>query len=131
MNYVGINDYYICLAKVVVPKPKMVKIGQKIVDCIFIGCASNNCAYRFLVHKSDILDIHVNTIMKSRNAIFFENVFPHRRSCEARLQKHSFDAITSESHNTSNVELNKDEELRQSKRMRISKLFGPDFLTYC
>ena len=51
-----------CLAKVVVPKSKMVKIGQKTVDCIFIGYASNNCAYRFIVHKSDISDIHVNTI---------------------------------------------------------------------
>ncbi|KAE8648116.1 hypothetical protein Csa_004729 [Cucumis sativus] len=37
---------------------------------------------------------------------------------EIRLQKRSFDAITSESHNRSNVELMKDEELRRSKRMR-------------
>ena len=107
-----------CLAKVVVPKPKMVKIGPKTVDCIFIGYASNNCAYRFIVHKSDISDIHVNTIMESRNATFFENIFTHKMFCEARLQKCSFDAITSESHNRSNVELMKDEELRRSKRMR-------------
>ena len=40
------------LAKVVVPKPKIVKIGQKTIDCIFIGYVSNICAYRFLVHKS-------------------------------------------------------------------------------
>ena len=68
--------------------------------------------------------------MESRNATFFENVFPHKMSCEARLQKHSFDAITSESHNRSNVELTKDEELRRSKRMRISKSFGHDIFTY-
>ena len=98
-----------CLAKVVVPKPKMIKIEQKTIDCIFIGNASNSCAYRFIVHKSNISDIHVNTIMESRNATFFENVFPHKMSCEARLQKRLFDAITSESHNRSNVELTKDE----------------------
>ena len=50
--------------------------------------------------------------MESRNATFFENVFPHKMSCEARLQKCSFDAITSESLNRSNVELNKDKELK-------------------
>ena len=51
-------------------------------------------------------------------------------SCEARLKKRLFDAITSEYHNRSNVELMKDEELRRSKRLRISKSFGPNFLTY-
>ena len=49
--------------------------------------------------------------MESSNATFFENVFPHEMSCETRLQKHSLDAITSASHNRSNVELNKDEDL--------------------
>ena len=84
-----------CLIKVVMPKPKMVKIGQKTFDCIFISYASISCAYRFIVHKSDISDINVNIIMESRNATFCENVFPHKMSCEARLQKRSFDAITS------------------------------------
>ena len=34
-----------CLAKVVVPTPKKVKIGPKTVDCIFIGYAQNSSAY--------------------------------------------------------------------------------------
>ena len=58
-------------------------------------------------------------------------IFFHTKiSCEARLQKRSFDAITSESQIKSNGELKKDEELRRSKRMRISKSFWLDFLTY-
>ena len=65
-----------CLAKVVVPTPKKVKIGPKTVDCIFIGYAQNSSAYRFLVYKSEIPDIHMNTIMESRNASFFEHIFP-------------------------------------------------------
>ncbi|PKI57989.1 hypothetical protein CRG98_021620 [Punica granatum] len=65
-----------CLAKIVVPTPKKVKIGPKTVDCIFIGYAHNSSAYRFLVHESKISDIHKNTIMESRNASFFEDVFP-------------------------------------------------------
>ena len=57
-----------CLAKVAIPDPKKVKIGPKTVGCVFIGYATNSSAYRFLVHKSDILDIHNNTIIDSRNA---------------------------------------------------------------
>ena len=67
-----------CLAKVAVPIPKKVKIGQKTVDCVFIGYANNSSAYRFLIHKSEIIDMHVNTIIESRNASFFENVFPYK-----------------------------------------------------
>ena len=65
-----------CLAKVVVPTPKKMKIGPKTVDFIFIGYAYNSNAYRFLVHESENPDIHKNTIMELRNASFFENVFP-------------------------------------------------------
>ena len=65
-----------CLAKVIAPLPKRMKIGPKTVDCIFIGYAQNSNAYRFLVHKSKNPDIHKNTIMESKNASFFEHVFP-------------------------------------------------------
>lgn len=64
-----------CLAKVVVPTPKKVRIGPKTIDCVFIGYARNNNAYRFLVYDSKIPNIHKNTIMESRNASFFEEVF--------------------------------------------------------
>ena len=48
-------------------------------DCIFIGYVLNSSAYRFLVHKSEILDIHVNMIIESRDAVFFEDIFPYKR----------------------------------------------------
>ena len=67
-----------CLAKVQVPKPKQVKIGFKTIDCIFIGYANNSKAYRFLVYKSEIPDIHSNTIIESNNAEFFEDIFPYK-----------------------------------------------------
>lgn len=37
---------WMCLAKVII-HPKKIKIGSKTVDCIFIGYAINNNAYRF------------------------------------------------------------------------------------
>ena len=45
-----------CLAKVMLPDPKKRKIGSKTYDCMFIGYASNNAAYRFLVLKNVVLE---------------------------------------------------------------------------
>ena len=69
-----------CLAKVAVPSPKKTKIGPKTVDCVFISYANNSSAHRFLIYKSDIPDMHVNTIIESRNASFFEHNFPYRKN---------------------------------------------------
>ena len=60
------------LAKVEVPLPKRVKIGPKTIDCVFIGYAANSKACRFLVHKSDNPEIHVNTIIESDNGEFLK-----------------------------------------------------------
>ena len=60
-----------CLAKVAIPISKRIKIGSNSVDCVFIGYAHNSSAYRFLIHKSDVPDMNVNTVIESRNAVFF------------------------------------------------------------
>ena len=57
----------------------MTKIGLKTVDCVFICYAQNSSSYRFLTYKSDIPNIHVNTIIESRNAVFFEHVFSYKK----------------------------------------------------
>ena len=74
-----------CLVKVMVSIPKRIKIGPKTIDCIFIGYAINSSAYHFLVHKYDIPDIHVNKIIESRNASFFENIFPSKNACDGEF----------------------------------------------
>ena len=71
-----------CLTKVLAPLPKKTKLGAKTMDCIFIGYALNSSAYRFLVHKSEIPDIHVNMIIESRDAVFFEDIFPYKREAD-------------------------------------------------
>ena len=58
-----------CLAKVILPEPKKMKIGSKTSDCLFIGYAQHSVAYRFLVLKSNVLDC--NTIIETKNAKFF------------------------------------------------------------
>jgi hypothetical protein len=60
-----------CLAKVNVPINKKRNLGPKTVDCIFIGYVFYNIGYRFLILKSGVPNMHVGTIMDSRDAIFF------------------------------------------------------------
>ena len=116
-----------CLAKVAVPPPKKVRIGPKTIDGIFIGYAHNSAAYRFLVYESNIPDIHQNTIMKSRNALFFEDVFPYGSKEKPSSSKRVLETI----HESSQDEDTDGEvEPWRSKRARTEKSFGPDFLTY-
>ena len=65
--------------------------------------------------------------MESRNASFFEDVFPCKSKEESSSLKRVFDTISENSHDQ-----NKDGEIepRRSKRARTEKSFGPDFLTY-
>jgi hypothetical protein len=63
-----------CLAKVNVPAPKKGKLGPKIVDCVFLGYTQRSIAYRFLVVKSKVPDMHVDTIMEFCDAIFFKYI---------------------------------------------------------
>ncbi|KAF5941562.1 hypothetical protein HYC85_019204 [Camellia sinensis] len=99
----------------------------------------NSSAYRFLTYKSEIPDINVNTIIESRNAVFFEHVFPYKKGQELSSQKRTYDCTQSQETNdnqtqeTSNSLAQQDltnDEPRRSKRARTSKFFGPNFLTY-
>jgi hypothetical protein len=65
-----------CLAKVHVPINKKRKLGPKTMDCFFLEYAHHSIAYKFLVIKSEIPDVHVDTFLESRDVTFFENIFP-------------------------------------------------------
>ncbi|KAL2235247.1 UNVERIFIED_CONTAM: Retrovirus-related Pol polyprotein from transposon TNT 1-94 [Sesamum indicum] len=89
-----------CLAKVLIPKHKRKKLGPKTVNAVFLGYVETSYALRFLVIKSEILGIEVNTIVEFRDAVFLEDT--HEES----------------------------DEPRRSKRARIVKDFESDFVTY-
>ncbi|KAM1902395.1 hypothetical protein ACFX14_031111 [Malus domestica] len=82
----------------------------------------------FLVVKSSISDIHVNTILESADAEFFEDIFPYKEkesgSNTKRVHDHSHDEASS-----SGVQGN-DVEPRRGKRIKVSKNFGPDFISF-
>ena len=118
-----------CLAKAVVPTPKKAKIGPKTVDCLFVGYAQNSSAYQFLVYKSEILNIHKNTIMESRNASFFEHIFPSKSDERPSSSKRTYETMNKDSRDQ-NQEQEVEDEPRRNKRIRIEKSFGPNFQTY-
>ena len=64
------------LAKMSVPITKKRKLGPKTVDCVFLVYANHSVGYRFLIVKFGVPDRHVGTIMESRDATFFKNIFP-------------------------------------------------------
>jgi transposase InsO family protein len=64
-----------CLAKVNLPKVKKRKLGPKTVDYVFLGYVANSPAYKFLVVRSDSPDVHIDTIVESRDATFLRIFF--------------------------------------------------------
>ncbi|GJV23603.1 retrovirus-related pol polyprotein from transposon TNT 1-94 [Tanacetum coccineum] len=127
-----------CLAKVTVPTPKAQKIGPKSVDCIFIGYAKNSSAYRFIVHDSKNPDIQKNAVMESRNASFFENIFPcltKETGSSSRLDEEVVQDKRKRDDNDLHDERQdqlEEEEVKpqRSKRARTEKSLGPDFVSF-
>ena len=113
-----------CLAKVLIPLPKRTKLGPKTIDCVFIGFANASAAYRFLVYKSEVHDIHVNTILESIDAEFFEDVFPYKESRMSAMNKRTRDEPS-----TLKVQ-EQDIEPRRGSRIKKPKNFGPYFISF-
>nr|AAT58810.1 putative polyprotein [Oryza sativa Japonica Group] len=125
-----------CLAKVNVPITKKRKLGPKTVDCVFLGYAHHSIAYRFLIVKSEIPDMHVGTIMESRDATFFESFFPMKDTHSGSNQPSEIipSLITPPEQTEHTHELVSEEDVseapRRSKRQRTAKSFGDDFTVY-
>ena len=73
------------------------------------------------MHKSEILDIHVNTIMESRNAYFIEDVFLYNSTQELNASKREYDTAIS-SDQDQNQEFNQEEEEDAEPRCAIHKI---------
>jgi hypothetical protein len=131
------------LTKVNLSEPKKRKLGPKTVDCAFLRYAHSSMTYRFLVIKSDTPEQDVNTIMESRDTSFFEDIFPMRAAGSTSLSEnnhtHMYDpkyhTPPPESFDKNNTPSEEDNNLvnepaRGSKRPKIVKSFGDDFIVY-
>jgi len=129
-----------CLAKVNVPISKKRKLGQKIVDRVFLGYAHQSIAYRFLVVKSEVPDMHIDIIMESHDATFFENIFPMKdMHSNARFSSEIAPNFTTaiespvesfEQPLEEVLEKDDNEVPTRNKRQMIAKSFGDDFIVY-
>jgi hypothetical protein len=128
-----------CLAKVNVPINKKHKLGPQTVDYVFLGYAFHTVRYRFLIIKFEVPDMHVGTVIESRDAIFFENEFPMKSTSSSSnhesIISHEHDNLISyeqfeETHVQSPPEENDIVITRKSKRQRVEKLFGDDYIVY-
>ncbi|GJR12720.1 zinc finger, CCHC-type containing protein [Tanacetum coccineum] len=114
-----------CRAVVRLSDPKRKTLGEKGIDCIFVGYAEHSKAYRFYVIEPND-SVSINSIIESRDAIFDENRFssiPKPNNIIPNLDEsqridHS-DDVPSEI-----------PEPRKGKRVRKAKSYGSDFQLY-
>jgi hypothetical protein len=125
-----------CLAKFHVLIPKKCKLGPNTVDCVNLGYAKNSVGYRFLVVQSEVPDVKVGTILESKDAKFFEDIFPMKGMQSTSRQESEETpepAIPMEYYeqpHDENPEKDDEETLGRGKRQRTAKSFGDDFLVY-
>ncbi|GKB08955.1 zinc finger, CCHC-type containing protein [Tanacetum coccineum] len=76
LSYSGLSEGFWgeAMAVVRIPDPKRKTLGEKGIDCIFVGYAEHSKAYRFYVIEPNDF-VSINSIIESRDAIFDENRF--------------------------------------------------------
>ncbi|GJW28810.1 zinc finger, CCHC-type containing protein [Tanacetum coccineum] len=121
-----------CRAVVRLPDPKLKTLGERGIECIFVGYAEHSKAFRFYVIELND-SVAINSIIESRDAIFDEHRFssvpkPSQTSL-VKVTEDSGGSVVSEKVTDEIVQQSK-HELRKSKRHRTLKDFGPEFQLY-
>ena len=65
----------------------------------------NSSVYGFIVHKLGIEDIYHNTIMESRNATLFKDIFPLKKAQENNLLKRMIEVSSINYHHSEDYEV--------------------------
>ncbi|GJZ28272.1 zinc finger, CCHC-type containing protein [Tanacetum coccineum] len=120
-----IDDAYGAFVRI--PNPKLKTLGERGIECIFVGYAEHSKAFRFYVIEPND-SVAINSIIKSRDAIFDE----HRFSSVPRPSQRPLVKGTEDSGLVVSDEIVQQSkpELRKSKRHRTPKDFGPEFQLY-
>ncbi|GJZ46880.1 zinc finger, CCHC-type containing protein [Tanacetum coccineum] len=123
LSYSGLSEGF--WGEAILPEPKKKILGEKGIDCIFIGYAEHSKAYRFYVIEPNDF-VSVNSVIESRDAIFDENRF----SSIPRPKD-----IVSSSNGTQGGDLPGETpteipEPWRSNRARVAKSYGTDFHLY-
>ena len=113
-----------CRAVVRLTDPKMKTIGQRGIDCVFLGYSENSVCYRFYVlEPNDYVSVH--SIIESRDADFGnEDRFTSISKPGGMI------ARSSNSDDVTGKVIDTPPEARRSSRARKAKSFGNDFQLY-
>ncbi|GJW28025.1 zinc finger, CCHC-type containing protein [Tanacetum coccineum] len=128
LNYLKDWD---CKAVIRLPDPKLKTLGERGIDCIFIGYAEHSKAFRFYVIKPND-SVSINSIIESRDTTFDENRFSSVSRPSLRILNGTKDIGVSvvPKEVTKEVVKQPEPELRKSKRNRTPKEFGYEFQLY-
>ncbi|GJV15188.1 zinc finger, CCHC-type containing protein [Tanacetum coccineum] len=133
LHYVSIisDAFYVqddeVAAVVRLTKPKMKNMGEKGIDCIFIGYVEHSKCYRFYVIEPNDY-VSVNSIIESRDAMFDEERFTSIPRPRGMIQPSSSKIAEDEVEGTDDVP--GPSVPRKSTRTRKAKSFGSDFQLY-
>nr|GEW63416.1 zinc finger, CCHC-type [Tanacetum cinerariifolium] len=105
--------------------PKRKTLGEKGIDCIFVGYAEHSKAYRFYVIEPND-SVSINSITESRDAIFDEKRF----SSIPRPKDIIPNSVESQRDDHSDVVSSEMPEPRKGKRFWKAKSYGSDFQLY-
>ncbi|GKB45839.1 zinc finger, CCHC-type containing protein [Tanacetum coccineum] len=123
LSYSGLSEEFWgeAMAVVRLPKPKRKNLGEKCIDCIFIGYAEHSKAYRFYVIEPNEY-ISINSVIESKDAMFDEKRFTSIPRPKSLMLSSNEDQIGETPVETPTV--------RRSNRARVAKSFGSDFRLY-
>ncbi|GJX74288.1 zinc finger, CCHC-type containing protein [Tanacetum coccineum] len=112
--------------------PKLKTLGERGIECIFVGYAEHSKAFRFYVIEPNDL-VAINSIIESRDAIFDENRFSSVPRPSQRSQVNGtedFGGLVVSEKVTEEVVQQPEPELKKSIMHRTPKNFGPEFQLY-
>nr|GFA73842.1 hypothetical protein [Tanacetum cinerariifolium] len=116
-----------CRAVVRLPGPKLKTLGERGIECIFVGYAKHSKAFRFFVIEPNESDA-INSIIELRDAIFNENrlssVYRPSLMIPNGTEDNGGSVVTEE------VVQQLEPELRKSKSHRTPKNIGPKSQLY-
>ncbi|KAK8919425.1 hypothetical protein KSP39_PZI020937 [Platanthera zijinensis] len=117
-----------CIAYVRIQDLKRPKVGPRTTTCVYLGSAEDSAADRFL-------DLSTNSVIESRDAIFFEHKFikDHGLTVSGSTDMISESTVEPEAGPSGTAPQPLEVEpvpLRVSTRDRIPKDFGENFVTY-
>ncbi|GKC88973.1 zinc finger, CCHC-type containing protein [Tanacetum coccineum] len=121
-----------CRTVVRLPDPKLKNLGERGIECIFVGYAKHSKDFRFYVIEPNE-SVSINSIIKSRDAIFNENRFSLVPRLSLRIPNGTEGISGSMVPQEVTEEVMTQQpkpELRKDKSNRTPKNFRPEFQLY-